>query len=275
MVSTGSTDGTGRPTGQVDRRDRSTDGTGRPTGQVDRRCSSLLLPDAVLDLALPGDRVEVLAGAEADRDQLAVVGHEVDQAHRRALAAGERGRQPRARARRVLGPERRRLEQGVALVEQVERDRPVREVAPAEVAHRRAHEVRRRLLVAASRSQSENALIGILTSRVTVTAITPTVFWSGFQLTRAVSPTRSCDPWADRRTPATTVVEGLGLPVGLDEPPDEDDDVLPGPPAVGVDEPDPPPHPASTRATTAASAGRPRRRVTWSAPQQPSSRSAK
>ena len=37
----------------------------------------------------PGDRVEVLGRAEADRDQLAVLGREVDQADRRLLAVGE------------------------------------------------------------------------------------------------------------------------------------------------------------------------------------------
>src|SRR6188472_93604 len=63
-----------------------------PTRSADR----LLLDDR----PLPGDRVEVLGRAEADRDQLPVVGGEVDQADRRPLAVCELRRQRPARARR-------------------------------------------------------------------------------------------------------------------------------------------------------------------------------
>src|SRR5690242_14225591 len=108
------------------------------------------------------------------------------------------------------------------------------------------------LRVVASRLQSEKELIGIFRSPVTVTESTPTVFWFGFQLTRAVSPTFSCEPCAERRTPSTTVVDALGLPPGLDDPPEDDGAELSLPPADGVDEPEPPPHPASTSAVAAA-----------------------
>src|SRR3954471_24548199 len=63
------------PLRPVTRRRSPAPGARRPVG------GSALLP-RLRDLAGPGDGVEVLGGAEADRDQLPVVGREVDQADR-------------------------------------------------------------------------------------------------------------------------------------------------------------------------------------------------
>src|SRR3954452_16028137 len=69
----------------------------RPEGQ-----SALL---RLGDRAGPGDGVEVLGRAEADRHELPVPRREVDQTHRRLLAAGELRRQWAARTRREEGLE--------------------------------------------------------------------------------------------------------------------------------------------------------------------------
>jgi hypothetical protein len=140
------------------------------------------------------------------------------------------------------------------------------------------------LCVAALSRQSENALIGIFWSLVTDTAITPTVFWSGFQLTLAVSPSLSRDPSAVMVTPSTTGADDSGLWLGLwlelwvgpEEVPDDVGDELPTPAAEGSEEL-PPPHPDSTRAATVASAGRTRRvtRSLCTRDQHPSRRPAK
>src|SRR3954469_7264649 len=120
---------------------------GGPTPERQERSALLLLlvlPVAAADdLALPGDRVEVLGRPEADRDQLAVLGDEVDQADLRLGTLGELRRQRTARARGEHRLEPRRLVQRLALVEQVKRHSDAREVALAEVAHGRVDEVGR------------------------------------------------------------------------------------------------------------------------------------
>src|SRR5689334_14982266 len=82
----------------------------------------------LLDLAGPGDGVELLGRAEGHRRQVAVVGREVDQAGLGRVAVLELLRQRRARTGVERGGEDRGLDQTVLAVDDVQRHRTAAQV---------------------------------------------------------------------------------------------------------------------------------------------------
>src|SRR5690242_1848705 len=104
----------------------------------------LLRPGRLGDLADPGDRVEGRARPEARRHQLPALRYQVGQAGPGLVTGRERRRQRGARAGLEAGLEGARLDEGVGVVEDVERDVAAAEVLLAEVLDLDRHVVERR-----------------------------------------------------------------------------------------------------------------------------------